>query len=738
METSDMFLRKQLLAILLLCIVSTEGFAQAQVEKEHHRGRLWETVRNDGWIGSLGAWDFLVSSPLGMYPGFAGFIHPFGNENQAINTYANANFHNFRSGVWIVVKDMLIPGGPPTYAPTPVPYEVYTSGLQEGAFGGANTLEPLALKQNFIESPTFDQRLPEEMTDGFWDTNTGIRVTRRSYVWNFPGYSDFIIYDYVFKYTGEFIANSTKQIVPNPSAALTSQTLSNVYFSFHSGISVSTKSPINFHCDLWGVVAGAFGWQPAQYHDYYHRYDNDELLFSTNYNGGKAPHPKSLVYCIKPNEAWKQKFGNEMFSPSAFGWLALYASPLTGQPPRISPKPDVLRIDSHKGGQFQGNTLDLESFRDPQNNGRTRFYMFATTPDTQATLGNNGDRLNFYTLSYGPYTLKLGDSVRVIIAEIAGVMDYNYVNAGDPNGYFPDSTIAAIRRNAQNARNAVLWGRGATVNGIPLAADVPEPPPGPKVDAVNISRGTEKAIIGVTWDKLAETTKIPDGMGNTFYDGLTDLGGYRVYRSTDFQYASETESPIFRGAAWTKIAGIPKAEFNKYWDPALNKYEFTDTSVAFGFRYAYYVSAYNSSPRPWRSVNATLVNNLPELESGTSNQTPATFAAPGPVSSLDVFVVPNPYVFGDANRSFGQSDPYKLEFRNLPERCVIRIYTLTGDLIKTINHGPDVRGNLSGSRSWDQKSESGLLVAPGLYIYNIQSTTDGLDKSLTGKLMIVR
>ncbi|MBI2619828.1 MAG: hypothetical protein HYW57_07080 [Ignavibacteriales bacterium] len=713
-------------------------YAQSNVEKEHRRGRLWEVVRNDGFIGSLGAWDYLTASPLGMFPAFSGFVHPFGNEFQAVNTYANANFHNFRSGVWIAVKDMLIPGGPPTYTPTPVPYEVYTSGLQEGSFGTANTLEPLLLKQNFIETSLFDPRLPEEMTEGSWYTNTGIRVTRRSYVWSYPGYSDFIIYDYIFRHTGEFIANSTRQLVPSPDPALTTQVLSEVYFVFHSGISVSTKSPLNFHCELFAVAAGAFGWQPATYHDYYHRFDNDELVFSTNYDGGKEPHPNSAVYCIKSNQAWKQKFGNEMFSPAAFGWLALYADPVTGQPARTSPAPDVLRIDSHKGGTFQGNPLDMETFRDPQNSGRTRFYTFATTPDSQAALGNNGNRFNFYSLSYGPYTLSPGDSVRIVLAEIAGVMDYGVVNAGDPDGWFPDSTTTAIRRNAALARNAVAWGRGANVNGMPLAADVPEPPPGPSTDAVNISVGSERAIIGVTWDQLAETKSIQDGSGAPFYGGLADLDGYRVYRSTDFQYASETEPPVFRGATWTLLADIPKTQFSQYWDPDLNRYRYDDSTVTFGFRYAYYVSAYNSAPGTWTSANGTTVTNLAELESGSYNRTEPTAAAPGPVTSFDVFVAPNPFVFGDLSRSFGVSDPYKIEFRNLPERCVIRIYTVVGDLIRTIRHGPDERGNLAGSRAWDQKSDSGLLVAPGLYVYHIESTTEGLAKSLTGKLMIIR
>jgi hypothetical protein len=709
------------------------------VEKEHRRGKLWENVLNDGWIGSPGAWDFLVSVPEGMYPGFDGYVHPVGNEFAAENTYSNANFHNFRSGCWIIVKDMIVPGGPPIYDPYPVPYEIYSSGMQEDAYGVANTLEPLNLVQNFIGTPGFDERLPEEMTDGFWYTNTGVRVTRRSYVWSYPGYRDFIIYDYVFKHTGEFVSTLTGIVVPGLDPSITTQTLNNVYVVFRSAISVSTKSPINFHCELAGVHAGAFGWKPEQYHDYYHLEDGGELVYSTNYDGGKNPHPKSYLYCIKANEAWKDRFGEEMFSPAAFGWVALYADPPTGQPARTTPKPDVLRIDSHKGGTFRNRELDLQAFDNVRSApSKEQFFTYATTPDTQAVLGNNGDRLNFYTFSYGPYTLAPGDSIRFVLAEVAGVMDYSEVNKGDPNGYFRDSTMAAIRRNADNARNAFKWGFGANVNGMPVAADAPEPPPAPVTIARNISEGLHKPVVGVAWDKIAETTVLSDGQGNAFYTGASDLDGYRIYRSSDFQFTSETEQPVFRGAAWDLIADIPRAQFADYLDPSTDTYEYSDTTAVFGFRYAYYVSPYWTPSGTWTSVNGTVVSSLGDMEAGDYNHSAPTSAAPGPSNTLDVFAVPNPYVYNTASRSFGRTDPYKIEFRNLPESCTIRVYTIMGDLVRTIEHAPDAQGNLYGSKGWDQRSNSGILVAPGLYIYHVESKTAEAPGSFTGKLMIVR
>lgn len=710
-----------------------ESYAQLNVEQVHKRGRLWETVSNDGFLGSLGAWDFGVSVPLGLYPGFSGYFHPIGGEDEAINTYSNANYHNFRSGCWIVVKDILTPGPPPNNNPTATEYETFLSGLQEDTYGIESPYRSLALKKNYIEEPEFNPLLPEEMTDGFWHTNTGITVTRRSYVWSYPGYRDFIIYDYTFKNTGVIVSDFTNLVVPD----FPQQELKDVYFVFHSGISVSTKSNINFGADLAPIAAGAFGWEAKWYHDFYHVYDDDQLVFSTNYNGGAEPPEWYDFGLLKDNEIWKQFFGDELMSPSAFGWLALYASP-TGGVERSSPKPDVLRIDSNRGGKFQGMSLDLEKFTIGTFKPKKMFYDFAITPGVQAALGNDGNRFNFYTFSYGPYDLAPGDSVRFVLAEIAGVMDYRDVVAGDTSGHFPDSTIAAIRRNAEFARKAVEWGLGAEVSGIPLAADAPEPPPGPNCIAANISYSTEIPLIQVHWDNVAETSTITDGGGNVFYDGATDLDGYRIYRSSDFQFVNETEPPVFRGAFWDLILDIPKADFDQYWDAEMGRYVFLDSTVVFGFRCAYYVSSYNSEPKPWTSANGTLVSDLPELESGDYNRTNPVAALPGPVNNFDIYVVPNPFIFNDPNRSFGLNDPYRIEFRNLPEKCSIRVYTLAGDLVAELDHQPDQFGNLSGSEVWDQKSDSGLLVAPGLYIYHIKSSTPGLNEKLTGKLMIIR
>jgi hypothetical protein len=732
MRTHTFFFAFALGLAILLPVRSAR--AQTGAEMNTERGRLWETMSNDGFVSSLDDWDYLTYKPFGLFPGFKGWVHPLGSEDYATDAFANANMHHFRGGVWVIAKDFLTAGQPPTFLPMRDDYEGYFSGLQGDAYGGEDVLAPMTMMKNYAEKPGFNPLFPEEMTSATWNTATGITVTRRSSVFSYPGYRDFIIYDYVFRNTGKIVSLITKKILPDTVLAKINGTVNGVYFVHHSGVSVSTKSQINFHTTLNAVQAGAFGWKPPYYHDYFRVMNNGQLAFSLNYNGGKEPPWFDLD--LKAPQEWLTRFGPELQSPAAFGWLSLYASP-TGAAPRATPKPDVLRVDSHMGGKLNNKELNLQTFV-PGSRPMSDFYTFASTPDTQATLGNTGNRFNFYTFSYGPYNLALGDSVRIVVAEIAGVMDMAEVNAGDPSHHYPDSTIAAILRNADNARNAVKWGMGATVGGVPIVADVPEPPPPPACDAVNASYGTISAKIAVVWDKTAETATFADGSGNVFYNGASDLAGYRIYKSQDFQF-NPTGLPVFRGEAWTLFKDIPVSQAAPLFDATLGKYKLVDSTVVFGFRYGYYVAAYRSAnpAKTWTSANGTVVTGMPELESGSVNKTLPASAAPGPVPTLDVFATPNPYVYGNMARSFGAGDP-TIEFRNLPVSATIRIYTISGDLIRTLQHKPDARGNVFGSEVWDQKTDSGLLAAPGLYVYRVTSLTAGVSGGMTGKLMIIR
>jgi len=716
---------------LVLALTSQEAWGQ-QNSATHTRGKLWETLYNYGFIGDPGAWDYLQVTGIGFFPGFSGYTFPT-DEETANGFITDANFHNFRTGPWIIAKDAqtLVP---PAFTPEQRDFLVYHASLATGDNGVLPSIMPFRRTENYVGSADFDPLLPEEMNYVQFPTSTGVTIKQRSMSWSYPGYNDFIIYDYVFKNTGDIALPSVNRVENHQ------QTLNEVWIVFHSGLQVSTKGVLNFHFNSdflsSAAPAGGFGWHPGGGYTDYYAVENDGadgkglLYYSRDYNGGREPVPWDN-YGLKSN--WQDLLRlrpdwlPELQDPACFGFVFLYRTPppgSNGDP--FDADPTYFNIYSDEGDKFKGKTVDFEGF------GLSTFteqelYEYATHSKLPP---NEGNLYCWYTSSFGPYTLAPGDSVRLIVAEVAGMLDINQSAMGDPNHWFPDSSIADIRRNTEAARNAVKWGINSTPAGFQLAADVPEAPPAPNCNAANSSVGADSAIIAVQWDKLAEETVIPDGSGNVFYDGATDLSGYRVYRGID------------KRGIWTEIADIPRNELDQYWNPELNVYEFRDRDLQFGFEFYYYVEAYNTNPRQWTSANGTVVSGLGEMVSADYNRTPLVGARPGPVpldDGWDVFVAPNPYVEGDPNRSFGEPTPRKIEFRNLPERATIKIFSISGDLIRTIEHGPDEIGNLFGSASWDQRSDSGLLVAPGLYIYVVESDTEGFRGSKTsGKLMLIR
>jgi hypothetical protein len=99
------------------------------------------------------------------------------------------------------------------------------------------------------------------------------------------------------------------------------------------------------------------------------------------------------------------------------------------------------------------------------------------------------------------------------------------------------------------------------------------------------------------------------------------------------------------------------------------------------------------------------------------------------------YVVPNPYV-GAA--SF-EPDPFgiqgrgerRLEFRNLPQGCTIRIFSVRGDLVQTLYHD----GSTNGFVPWNLRSKDNLDVAPGLYVYHVDGGATGTH---IGKFAIIK
>ena len=87
----------------------------------------------------------------------------------------------------------------------------------------------------------------------------------------------------------------------------------------------------------------------------------------------------------------------------------------------------------------------------------------------------------------------------------------------------------------------------------------------------------------------------------------------------------------------------------------------------------------------------------------------------------DIAVVPNPYAGAASWEAFSTSvgrGERKIYFTNLPNRCTIRIYTLSGKLVDTIDHSSTVS---DGQVSWNLVSSDGMDIAYGIYVFHVDA-----------------
>jgi len=121
-----------------------------------------------------------------------------------------------------------------------------------------------------------------------------------------------------------------------------------------------------------------------------------------------------------------------------------------------------------------------------------------------------------------------------------------------------------------------------------------------------------------------------------------------------------------------------------------------------------------------------IVTNRPYTEADTIKLTTkaASVNQTAGKSLLDnIYVVPNPYVGANVlepdNKLTTQNrGERRIYFENLPMRCTIRIYTITGELVATLEHD---EGFDNGREYWNLLNSDGFSVAYGVYIAHIEA-----------------
>ena len=274
---------------------------------------------------------------------------------------------------------------------------------------------------------------------------------------------------------------------------------------------------------------------------------------------------------------------------------------------------------------------------------------------------------------------------------------------------------------------------------------LPTPPLSPKVKVI-----PGDSRVDIYWTNNSEESI-------DLLSGEKDFQGYRAYRT---KVASDgpgrnllgTFSPILQVDLIDSIGydtGLNGVRLNEPvtfpGDPTVYHYWIEDTNLNNGWQYAYAVTAYDRGDE---------ANNLESLETSKRPTTVTVFPGATPAaenSGLHVGVYPNPYNSNARWDGFLERER-KIYFFDLPASCEIRIYSMTGDLVDTIQHnaatytGSDIQWFDSfstgipkfsgGEHAWNLVSKDDQAIATGLYLYTVEDHSTG--NVQRGKFLVIK
>lgn len=520
--------------------------------------------------------------------------------------------------------------------------------------------------------------LAEEIVTGAHHViDFGLDMSHKSMVWSYPKYDDFVIHEFTIK---------------NPDTSQSS--VSNLYFGPRYGVWL-TMQGTEIGAGSWGDEK--YGWDDEGkffylYDDRGFNWEDESLVF---YQFGPGPERGDIgdAANLDPNVR-----KTELLSPSFITAICLDSAgtrvnqnilQYQGQGTGTDQPPEDLMARQNSAVTPPPHFLDVLTHQQPR----------MSWDEARAAGGEGGNKyernMPELVVSCGPFNLDPGDEVTVVFAEVLGEMDrFQIIEGGVENiDKLATESLAALQENVAACREIYA-------NGY----DVDDPPPTP-TDGENsltltpIGGGTK-----ISWPPVDPGYQDPDL-------GVNDFAGYKVYRSS-----------YFVTGPWTEIADI--AEGSESIEDGMVVYEDLDLPLGVGNYYA--VTSYDDGGLESGKVNANRFPVYPLM-------------APNEQFPEKVYVVPNP--FRQHSGLLGSGEELRMEFIGLPPKCTIKIFTLAGDLIKTIEHDDG-----SGSQAWgssralDYQTNTWLqYVSPGFYIYHVESRVSGEEgKSFIGKFAIAR
>ncbi len=697
---------KKLLGFIAASMLFTGVFGQASFdEKFTTQGNIGLTVTNLGLVGNAfsGSFDLL---------GYPSCEYPVGSGTE----------HLFDAGIWIGAQ---INGNVTAVSTAAVDASRgYTTGLSGFEFA-APVGSSLDERSSLISSPVYDPRAVshQDFIADFADTAIfvpgttipianhdnplGIAVHMESYNWNFSFANFFVILNYRIKNVGN-------------------NTLDSVFVGYWA-------DPIVRNVNISPPGTGGFfsfgsnGYLDSLYMAYEFDGGSPDTLFTRSFFATKFLGSED-----------KNGFQHPDLNPFMEGHFNTWQFSNTSNPLYFFPGDD--------NAKYAKMSLGLNQFAPPLKDWETEIIPEIRVPSNRTQL-----------ISVGPYaTLEPGDSLDVAFAIICA----RRVEDGTPIGADSDDSKSLLIQNAGWAQTAYN-GEDANFNGFLDPGEdkdgdgeidrfiLPSPPNVPDV-RVEAGDGT----IDVYWSNNSEFSVDP--ISNTL-----DFEGYRLYK-TQLGFDIEDIVDVLRSLNVAAEYDLP--DNTLFFDTGLDEvrlpspvtfegdttvyyYRYTFENIQNGWQHAVAVTAFDRGDE---------VNNLESLESSPQ---PTLFRVfPGKpanenMEEFEPFAYPNPYYAG-ANWEGASTleEDRKLIFANLPARCMVRIYTVAGDLVDEFMHDPSYNGEdirwystysdtetttfSGGEHAWDLLSRDNQIIARGLYLFSVEDLATG--KVYEGKFAVIK
>ncbi len=398
---------------------------------------------------------------------------------------------------------------------------------------------------------------------------------------------------------------------------------------------------------------------------------------------------------------------------------------------------------------FFSPTSDIDRYRKMEGYfGGTNRYNKGVNPSDMKTPSNRSVLITDGNFKY----IAPGDSINVVFAIVCAK---KYGN--DPASLDNPAQKINLYSNAEWAlrayygedrnRNGKLDpGEDLDGNGKITRYILPAPP---RIPAVKVVPGNQN--VSIYWDKRSEASVDP-------ISGKKDFEGYRIYRTEagyDLNLAQDNRSSLVMLAQFDSAGnsigfntGFSKVELK---DPVIFPgdttkyyYRFDVNNLLNGWQYLFSVTAFDKGDPE---------NNLQSLESSPiaslNRILPGTL--PNNDDKAQIGVYPNPY-YGNALWDGNSERLKKIYFYNLPSECEITIYTLSGDIVKNIEHHQNSNGAdlkwfqtyasdgkqimTGGEDAWDLLTNDDQAIATGLYLFTVKDTRTGDIKR--GKFLIIK